>query len=107
MNFAEKSVTVTGNLQDGPLRYICYPTNEFSQRRWLVAINSVIFDSVEPISKTCSVSCNFVTGKKRSAKGEIEIFQEPLNIFHLKTAPNAPRGIFRFCNFIYSLQKFV
>ena len=106
MNFAEKSVAVTGNLQNGPLSYVCYPTNEFSQSRWLVAINSVVFDSVENISKTCSVSCNFVTGKKRSGNGEIEIYQEPLNIFHLKTSPTAPRGVFRFCK-LSSSYKFI
>ena len=97
MNFAEKSVIVTGNLKDGPLSYVCYPSNEFSQNRWLIAINSVTFDSTETLAKTCCVSCNFVTAKKRSANGEIEIYQEPLNIFHLKTSPNATRGIFRFC----------
>ena len=99
MNFAEKSVLVSGNLKDGPIRYICYPINEFSQARWLIAVNSVTFDSVESISKTCSISCNFVTGKKRSANGDIEVYQQPLNLFHMKTTATAPRGIFRFCNY--------
>ena len=99
MNFAEKSVLVSGNLKDGSIRYVCYPVNEFSQTRWLIAINSVTFDSTENIAKTCAISCNFVTGKKRSANGDIEIYQEPLNMFHLKTTATASRGIFRFCNY--------
>lgn len=99
MNYAEKSVLVTGNVKDGAISYICYPINEFSEARWLVAINSVSFDSVENISKTCSISCNFVTTQKRSTNGQIEIQQEPLNVFHLKTTPTASRGIFRFCNY--------
>ena len=99
MNYAEKSVLVTGNLQDGAITYVCYPINEFSQARWLIAVNSVTYDSVENISKTCAISCNFVTSKKRSGNGEIEIYQEPLNVFHLKSTPNASRGIFRFCNY--------
>ena len=99
MNYAEKSVLVTGNLKDGAITYVFYPINEFSQARWLIAVNSVTYDSVENISKTCAISCNFVTSKKRSANGEIEIYQEPLNVFHLKSTPNASRGIFRFCNY--------
>ena len=99
MNFAEKSVLVNGNLKDGPITYVCYPINEFSQTKWLIALNSVTFDSVENISKTSSITCNFVTGKKRSERGEVEIYQEPLNVFHIKTSQNASRGIFRFCNY--------
>ena len=99
MNFAEKSVIVNGNLKDGPLTYVCYPINEFSQAKWPIALNSVSFDSGETLSKTCSITCNFVTGKKRSNRGEVEFYQEPLNIFHIKTSATAPRGIFRFCNY--------
>ena len=97
MNIAEKSVYVEGNIQNGPITYICYPVNEFSQAKWLVAVNSVTFDSVENISKTCAITCNFVTSQRRTSKGEIEIYEQPLNVFHMKTTPNAPRGIFRFC----------
>ena len=97
MNFAEKSVYVDGNIQNGTITYVCYPNNEFAQAKWLVAVNSVTFDSTENISKTCAITCNFVTGQRRTSKGEVEIYQQPLNIFHMKTTPAAPRGIFRFC----------
>lgn len=99
MNTAQKSVSVRGNLNDGPIRYTCYPINEFSENKWLIAIASVTFDSTETISTTCSLSCNFVTSRKRSTKGEIEVYEQPLNTFHMKTSAQASRGIFRFCKY--------
>ena len=99
MNFAEKSVCVQGNLKNGAIIYSCYPINEFSQSKWLLAINSVTFDSAENISQTCSIGCNFITTKGRLQNGEIKIYEQPLNVFHLKTTASAKRGIFRFCNY--------
>ena len=99
MNYADKSVCVTGNLKDGPLEYRCYPVDEFNRGTWCVAINSVTFDSVEVISKTCVISCNFSTSQKRSKRGEILIYEQPLNSFHIKTSQAASRGIFRFCHY--------
>ena len=80
-------------------------TNEFSENKWLIAIASVTFDSTETISTTCSLSCNFVTSRKRSTKGEIEVYEQPLNTFHMKTNAQASRGIFRFCELL-ELHKF-
>lgn len=99
MNFAEKSICARGNLKNGPISYNCYPVNEFSQNKWLLSVNSVSFDSAENISQTCAIVCNFVTAKGRLQNGDIKIFQQPLNIFHLKTSQAAQRGIFRFCNY--------
>ena len=97
MNIAEKSVFVDGNIQNGQITYVCYPINEFSQGKWLIAVNSVTFDSTENISKTCAITCNFVTGQRRTPRGDIEVYEQPLNVFHIKTTPTAARGIFRFC----------
>ena len=80
-----KSVSLSGNLKDGKILYTCYPNNEFSQQKWKLAIQAVVFDSSEVISKTCLITCNFVTNKKRSANGDVTIYQQPLNLFHLKT----------------------
>lgn len=101
MNYADKSINVNGNLNQGPVRYTCYPVNEFSQGKWLISINSVTFDSTQNYSNTCAITCNFVTSKKRSTNGDIQIYEEPLNIFHLKSSQTASRGIFRFCNYYY------
>ena len=91
-----KSVCVKGNLKDGNLIYTCYPINEFAQGKWKLAIQAVIFDSSEAISKTCVISSNFITSQRRNARGEVQVYWEPLNVFHLKSSPTAPRGIFRF-----------
>ena len=96
---AEKSVCVTGNTSNGPIVYNCYPVDEFSQGKWLLSIGSVSFDSSISNSATCAVTCNFVTGKKRSASGDVKIYGKPLNVFHLKTSSTSPRGIFRFCKY--------
>ena len=92
----QKSITVMGNLKDGKLIYTCYPINEFSSAKWKLAIQGVVFDSTEAISKTCVITCNFVSNQKRSSSGEVSVYQQPLNAFHLKTSATAPRGIFRF-----------
>ena len=107
MNIADRSVCVTGNLQNGPISYTCYPVNEFNNGKYLIAVNSVVFDSTENISLTSMITCNFVTNTERSARGEIEIYQEPLNIFHLKTCATLTRGIFRFCKYVCCrIEKF-
>jgi len=98
MNVAEKSVCVKGNLKNGSLTYVCYPANEFSGPKWLLAINSVVFDSNEVISATCKISCNFITNKTRRSNGDLVIEEQVLNTFHLKTSASATRGIFRFGN---------
>ena len=97
---ATKSVCITGNLSNGSLSYICSPSNELSEKKWRLAIASVIFDSKDQISVTCVISCNFVTSRQRQLNGDIDICEQPLNIFHLKTSSQAPRGIFRFCMYI-------
>ena len=99
MNFSEKSVVIDGNLKEGPLIYTCYPNTEFSEVKWLLAINSVVFDSTTTVSSTCMITCNFVTSKKRNNRGDVIVYEQPLNLFHIKTSPTAPRGIFRFCNY--------
>ena len=91
-----KSVSVNGNLKNGKLVYTCYPINEFSSGKWKLAIEAVDFDSSETISKTCMITSNFVLSRKRSPSGEVNVYQQPLNTFHLKSSATAPRGIFRF-----------
>ena len=91
-----KSVSVKGNLKNGKLVYTCYPTNEFSSGKWKLAIQSVVFDSAQTIASTCMITSNFSSSQKRSGTGEVTVYQEPLNTFHLKTSPAATRGIFRF-----------
>jgi len=96
MNFAEKSIFVKGNTKNGKLSYVCYPINEFSNHKWLIAINAVIFDSSKTLSSTLKISCNFVTGQQRFHSGDIKNLEQPLNSFHIKTSTSASRGIFRF-----------
>ena len=92
----ERSVTINGNLSDGPITYSCYPPNELD-KKWRIAIGSVIFDSKDSISATAVISCNFITHKERKPNGDIDICEQPMNIFHLKTNAQAPRGIYQFC----------
>ena len=102
---ADKSVDVSGNFSKGPVVYTCYPSDEFSQSKWRICVSSVTYNSTKVLSSTFFITCNFVTGKKRSAKGEVVFYEQPLNAFHLKTSSTAPRGIFRFCELL-ELHKF-
>ena len=94
---ADKSVCISGNFANGPISYTCYPTNEFSDKQWLLSVQSVSFNSANDLSATCVITCNFVTSQKRSTSGEVEFYEQPLNTFHLKTSRTSSRGIFRFC----------
>ena len=98
MNIAKKSICCHGNLSNGPIIYSCYPSDEFAQGKWILALNSVSFEATENISANCAITCNFVTGRKRMHNGDIKIVEQPLNIFHLKTSTTSPRSISRFCN---------
>ena len=93
---AVKSVIVTGNLNERNLVYVCYPVNEFRSSKWKMCVSAVVFDSADTISETCVITSNFVTSSKRSSNGEVLVYRQPLNVFHLKTSPTATRGIFRF-----------
>jgi len=106
MNVADKSECIEGNTKNGPIIYNCYPANELCGSKWLLAINSVIFDSSETISITCKITCNFITSRKRNSLGEVVIEEQVLNTFHLKTSSAATRGIFRFCEiFLLSITE--
>jgi len=98
---AQKSVCINGNPKSGPIRYICYPSNEFSQGKWELSVGGVVFDSSKTISQTLTISCNFITSKQRTTTGESNVYEQPLNTFHLKTNASAPRGIFRFCEYCF------
>ena len=100
---ADKSVNVCGNFSKGPIVYTCYPSDEFCRSKWRICVASVTFNSTQPLSSTFSITCNFVTGQKRSAKGEVVFYEQPLNAFHLKTTPTASRGIFRFCELLHKI----
>ena len=97
MNAAKKSICCDGNSSNGPIIYICYPSDEFAQGKWVLAVNSVSFEASENFSSMCAITCNFVTCRKRTQDGDIKIVEQPLNIFHLKTSTTLPRGISRFC----------
>ena len=97
MNIAKKSISCDGNISQGPIIYVCYPSEEFSEGKWILAVNSVSFEAVANFSSTCAITCNFVTCRKRTHNGDIKIVEEPLNIFHLKTTTTLPRSISRFC----------
>ena len=97
MNISRKAVFCSGNVSNGQITYECYPNNEFSQGKWILALNSVTFDTALSLSLTCMITCNFVTSKKRTHGGEVKIFEQPLNIFYLKTTSTSPRGVSRFC----------
>ena len=92
----DKSVCLTGNLSEGTINYVCCP-NEFSEKKWLLSIASVSYNSSQIISTTSMITCNFVTSKKRDNKGEVLVYEQPLNIFHLKTTAQSPKNLFRFC----------
>lgn len=94
---ADKSVNISGNFLKGPIVYTCYPSDEFCQSKWRMAVSSVTYNSTQALSSTLSITCNFVTGKRRSPNGEVVFYEQPLNSFHLKSTATAPRGIFRFC----------
>lgn len=91
-----KSVCISGNLQNGKITYDCYPPGEFGNCQWKLAVHSVSFASTDPLSTSCVISCNFVTSTKRSG-GEVNVYEQPLNVFHLKTTTSSPRGVIRFC----------
>ena len=97
MNIAKKSISCDGNISNGPIIYVCYPSDEFSQGKWIVALNSVSYEATENFSLTCAVTCNFVTGRKQTHNGDIKIIEQPLNIFQLKTSTTLPRNTSRFC----------
>ena len=71
---ASKSVLVTGNSQND-LSYICYPVNEFSTGKWQMSINALSYETEENLSLTCSLTCNFVTGKIRTKNSDIKIVE--------------------------------
>ena len=93
---ADKSICLKGNVQNGPIVYRPYPVNEFTAGKWLIAVSSVSFDSAVALSASCAVTSNFSTSQKRTQKGEVQVFQMPLAVFHLKTTATAPRSVFRF-----------
>ena len=99
MNISRKAVFCSGNVSNGQITYECYPNNEFSQGKWILAVNSVTFDTPLPLSSTCMITCNFVTSKKRTAEGDVKIFEQPPNVFFLKTTTTSPRGVSRFCKY--------
>ena len=97
MNLAKKSVCCEGNTSNGPIIYVCYPSDEFGQGKWSLAINSVSYEASDNFSSTCAITCNFVTCRKRTHDEDIKIVEQPLNIFQLKTTTTIPRNTSRFC----------
>ena len=97
MNIAKKSISCDGNISNGPITYICYPSDEFGQGKWILAVNSVSFEASDNFSSMCAITCNFVTCRKRTHNGDIKIVEQTLNIFHLKTSTTLPRNTSRFC----------
>jgi len=102
---ADKSICLKGNLQNGPIIYRPYPVNEFTSGKWLISINSILFESAIELSTTCAVTCNFSTSQKRTKRGEITGYEMPLTVFHLKTTTSARRSIFRFTPVYYPMNS--
>ena len=101
---ADKSICLKGNVQNGPIIYRPYPVNEFTVGNWQIAVSSVSFDSTATLSTTCAVASNFSTSKKRNQKGEINVYQMPLAVFHLKTSSSTPRSVFRFSPIFFPMN---
>ena len=93
----KKSISCEGNISNGSITYVCYPNDEFGQGKWMLAVNSVSYEASDNYSSLCTITCNFVTSRKRTNDGDIKIVEQPLNMFHLKTSTTLPRNVSRFC----------
>ena len=86
--FPMKSVILKGTLKRG-LVYRLYPNTEFSEGLWNLTILSISYSlNVNNINDIFSVCCNLVKAHKISQLNEVENYEQPLGVFHLKNIQN-------------------
>ena len=88
INFSPiKSVVISGNLFDGISYKLC-PITEFSDGVWNLSLFALGYNcNLRDIDYICSVSCNLITAQKYNLRNEVELYEQPLGIFVLKTGP--------------------
>ena len=86
--FPIKSVILKGTLKQG-LVYRLYPNTEFSDGIWNLTISSLSYSlNVNNVNDIFSISCNFIKDHKISHLNEVQNYQQPLGVFHLKSIEN-------------------
>ena len=82
-----KSVIISGNLNDSVVYKLC-PITEFSEGVWTLTLLSIGYSyNVANFNSVCSLSCNLITSSKFNSNFEVELYEQPLGMFILKSGP--------------------
>ena len=84
-----KSVIISGNLNNSVVYKLC-PITEFSEGIWNLTLLSVGYScNVPNFNSVCSLSCNLITSSKFNSNFEVELYEQPLGMFLIKSGPPA------------------
>ena len=104
-DFPIKSVIISGNLQS-KLTYKLCPITEFSEGVWNLSLVSLAyFCNLENIDYICSISCNLITSQKYNTNNQVELYDQPLGIFVLKTGSKTTKSFEKTWFYINALSS--
>ena len=80
-----KSITISGNLRQKLVYKFC-PNTEFTEGLWSIKIQSIGYVCAIPnFKEICEISCNLVKSQRYNTSFEVEVYNQPFNIFVLET----------------------